>query len=371
MEPVEGSYFDGQTARRHPALAEPSPDGTALRLTLVETGDRFDLPLASLRRGGEQVAGSGQISLAFHAPGEDEQQRDPARLVLPLGELTDWITAHAPALHRRDVPRRTWIRLAKAGAFATVALCALIFVIIPGLSRILADMVTPEQEADIGRRVLGQIEYVLAHGTDKDLTCRSKAGQKALEHLRDRLAESGMVTTPIELRVWDHSMINAFAAPGGQVVLLRGFLEAADSPDEVAAVLAHEIGHVEAGDPLREAFRTAGSAGILSLVFGDLTGGAAAALVADSVLSSTYSRSAEEQADVFALAMLRAAAISPKGFAEFFERVSRLEGAGLPEFMSSHPETATRRARATEAQPYDANPALDAGDWAALRAICG
>ena len=119
-----------------------------------------------------------------------------------------------------------------------------------------------------GRAVVGQIESLL--GDDSPLTCDAPAGRAALQRLKDRLTEGQGLRYDIDLAVFDHEMINAFAAPGGQIVIMRGLLDAAESPEEVAGVLAHEIGHVEARDPTRLAFRSAGSAGIIALQVLDL-----------------------------------------------------------------------------------------------------
>lgn len=62
--------------------------------------------------------------------------------------------------------------------------------------------------------------------------------------------------------------------PGGLIILFRGLIDAAESSDEVAAVYAHELGHVVARDPTRIALRSAGSIGVLGLLLGDFAGGA-------------------------------------------------------------------------------------------------
>ena len=125
----------------------------------------------------------------------------------------------------------------------------------------------------------------------------------------------------------------------------------------------------DARDPLREALRSAGSAGILSLVLGDATGGTITAIMAEQMLSSAYTRTAEENADSFGLDLLAAAKISPKGFEVFFDRIADM-GGELPEVFSSHPATQSRKDKAAAAAIYDATAALSDADWQALKTIC-
>lgn len=366
--PVIAGFFDGQTARRHEVTVTALAD--AIRLTLDAGPDAHrDIPLVLLRRGGDQPRKGDQVVLHFLETSTDELQREPARLVLPVGEMLDWITAHAPDLARRDVPKKTYMRLAKLAVFASASLAALLLVIIPGLASVLADTISREREVSIGKTAVRQIEYLLSGFSEDDLTCDTPKGRIALDRLLARLTESGRVTYKIEAQVMNHEMVNAFAAPGGQVVILRGLLDKADGPDEVAGVLAHELGHVEARDPLREAFRAAGSAGILSMILGDATGGTVTAILAEQMLSSSYTRKAETQADSFGLDLLRAAKVSPKGLERFFDRIAEM-GGDVPEFISSHPQTQGRRDKAAAVAGYDATAALSDEDWQALKDIC-
>ena len=61
-----------------------------------------------------------------------------------------------------------------------------------------------------------------------------------------RLDADARLPYPLRVSVLDHGMANALAVPGGRILIFRGLLEAADNPEEVAGVLAHEIGHVAA-----------------------------------------------------------------------------------------------------------------------------
>jgi beta-barrel assembly-enhancing protease len=173
----------------------------------------------------------------------------------------------------------------------------------------------------------------------------------------------------LSIKVLDHEMVNAFAVPGGQIVILRGLLDDAETPAEVAGVLAHEVGHVEARDPTRLTFRAAGSAGIVSLLLGDATGGTLIAIMGDQMLSASYTREAEAEADAFAHRMLAAADISTEGMAAFFDRIDGM-GAELPGYMATHPASKGRAATARAADQGAGRAIMSDAEWQALRNIC-
>jgi predicted Zn-dependent protease len=169
-------------------------------------------------------------------------------------------------------------------------------------------------------------------------------------------------------------MVNAFALPGGHIIVMRGLIEMAQTSEHLAAVLAHELGHVAQRDPILQALRAAGTAGLLSLVLGDATGGTVLALAGETLISAKNSRDVEARADDFALAQLAAAGVSPEALAEFFELL--LEEMGDPAYdmgwISSHPPSAERAAYAREAvqTARSYNKSISSQEWQAIQQIC-
>lgn len=350
-------WFDGLSARRQAVMVEVTGNGRGLRFG----GEVW--PLDRLRR----IEGEGLV-LALATEGGDEVPQGPARLVLGEGPLADWVRAEARALDRRDIRRGTWGRVAGRVALAGAALAAILFLLLPRISDMLADQVPRAQEVAFGQAVLRQVEGML--GAEGSLVCDDPAGLAALEKMGRRLTAGQGLAYEIRLSVLDHEMLNAFAAPGGYVVILRGLLEAAETPEEVAGVLAHEIGHVEARDPLRLAFRSAGSAGILALVLGDVTGGTVIGLAGDYLLRASYTREAEAAADGFAHDLLARTGVGTEGLAAFFDRIEGM-GGDVPEFLSTHPSSEGRAEAARAAGGGAAEPVLNDAEWQALRGICG
>lgn len=295
----------------------------------------------------------------------------------PLARLfvTDQsLLSHLPNRYRRTPPKGRGRLL--AWAIAAVAAVALqIGVLIPLLADNMASYIPPAGERALGEATFGHIREALDDtGLNPVPLCEAPAGLAALEGLVKRLDAPTDGGQQINIAVLDHEMVNAFALPGGFVVLFRGLIEAAETPDEVAAVLAHEIGHVVSRDPTRHALRSAGSIGVLGLLFGDFAGGAAVLFLTERLIAAKYSQGAEAGADGFAHQVLERAGISPGALGDMFESFRRKYGdrEGVSAHFLTHPALGDRieAARAAVDATAEYSPAMSAEDWAALRTIC-
>lgn len=365
------TYFNGQTARAWAVLVRAQADG------LVISGDGLPAqvwPLGRLRRadgaaqGGNFVLALATAGDAAATDGADSDLRGAARLVLHDPALVEWVQRHAPNLTHADPAPGTMVRLLWRAGAAAVAMLGLLFVILPRISDQLALSLSPAREAAFGRAVVAQMAQVLGDNTPAR-QCDTPAGRAALQRLMGQLAATDPDGAAASVVVLDSEVVNAFAVPGRQIVLLRGLLDDAKSADELAGVLSHEMGHIAARDPIRLAFRTAGSAGLVSLIIGDVTGGTLMALMADQIMQAGYTREAEAAADDHAFASLSRAGLSSVGLANFFDRLAA-QGDDLPAYLSTHPQLAERAARARQAAIANPAPALAPQEWAALRGMC-
>jgi beta-barrel assembly-enhancing protease len=165
----------------------------------------------------------------------------------------------------------------------------------------------------------------------------------------------------------DFPLVNAMALPGGRILIFRGLVDEAKSPDEVAGVLAHEIGHVEHRHVVVALLRRFG----IGLLIGS---GGTAAEYGQALIESRYGRAAEREADDYSIEQLKKARISPAATAELFGRLSKDEP-GMPGvfiYLASHPPSKERQRRfteATKAMPAPV-PALAPAEWQAIRAMC-
>ena len=168
--------------------------------------------------------------------------------------------------------------------------------------------------------------------------------------------------------------VNAFALPGGQMVVMSGLLAEAGGPEEVAGVLAHEMAHVTGPHGLRGAAHGAGRWLALSILVGDDSAWLAlAGRAADYASGSAYSREQEAAADAEGARMMAAAGLDPLAIAQFFERLKSHSGSelsGVANWLSSHPEHDARIAHVTElAGSLPAAPRQPlAVDWAVVQA---
>ena len=197
--------------------------------------------------------------------------------------------------------------------------------------------------------------------------CSTPQGQAALAKLAGKLDGRG---ENLKVEVVNMQMVNAVALPGGRVLLFDGLLNEAESPDEVAAVLGHEIGHVRKRHVMQSLIRQMG----LSVLLGGFDGSGGSTV--SGLLSLSYSRDAESEADRYSIERMKAADISPEGGAAFFERLggedrsySRVDTA--IGYLSSHPHSADRKEvfrKAVGKRRY--RPALSEEEWFALQDMC-
>jgi len=209
-----------------------------------------------------------------------------------------------------------------------------------GLAESVAVRLPPELDAKLGRptwealRLSGQ-------------RCEDPAADRYVSGLLEPLiAALGPSPFHFELMVVDDAAVNAFALPGGYVVVNSGLLAAAQSGEEVAGVLAHELSHVTERHSTRRLAGSLGTGAALALVLGYVDLGAPAYTVAE-LAGLRYERGQESEADERGQELLRRAGISPLGMATFFERLSA--EATLPELISTHPDPGARAESARRA----------------------
>jgi predicted Zn-dependent protease len=152
--------------------------------------------------------------------------------------------------------------------------------------------------------------------------------------------------------------------------VFQGLIDKATSPDEVAGVLAHEIGHVAGRDGTRSILQTAGLSFMFGMLLGDFVGGGAVVLAARTLLQTSYSRDVEAAADAYAVMLMTRLGADPRALATMLERIAGENEGGI-KILLSHPVTRDRVAAiATARAPAMRTPILDAADWADLKRIC-
>jgi predicted Zn-dependent protease len=215
-------------------------------------------------------------------------------------------------------------------------------------------LMSPEREASAGREASQQVEQEMGLVQDPAITGYVSA-------LGARLAaQSPRKDTSYRFFVASMPETNAFALPGGYIYVSRGLLALANSEDELACVIGHEIGHVAARHSAQRETRAAG-VGLLSAlgtIAAAVLGGAEAAQaaaqlgqVAGAGLIASYGRDQERQADTIGQQMAAKAGFDPAGMASFLRSLERettlqLGKTRRPSFLDSHPATPERAATA-------------------------
>jgi Zn-dependent protease with chaperone function len=221
-------------------------------------------------------------------------------------------------------------------------------------------------------------EQMEASLVDNAKVCHTPAGDSAIASMLGNLAEGNPDMPPLRVRIYDIPVMNAFTLPGGHIVMTRAVIEKAAAPEEVAGVLAHEIGHAAHHHPEAQLVRVAGLQVLLSVATGT-SGGTNTSSIAGLAAILRSSREAEREADAYAVAMLGAAHIAPLGLRRFFEKVLAEEGKSsggalskLGTVFSTHPGTA-ERIDLIKPLPsgVQLKPPLSETQWKDLKAICG
>jgi len=197
----------------------------------------------------------------------------------------------------------------------------------------------------VAQRVPVEMEQRIAELTEARIKAEFRPSSEGPAHaavlaLAERLKPQSRFT--YRWYLVDRPEVNAFAAPGGVIVVFAGLLRDAKSPEEVAGVLAHEIGHVELRHSLKAAIKQLGFQALVSFAFGDLASTLAGDLVAN-LTELEFSRDAELEADRYGLARLVAAEVDPRGLPAFFARLAQQEKSmALPAMFSTHPPSEAR-----------------------------
>ncbi len=339
-------FFDGETAVRRSVDIQL----IARQIYLVET---------EMRHGPFYVDRLTYIGEQARADVYGLEGRDGWRLGL-LGDVPPDLASLLPA-KRRYGGLIDKLGLGKA-TIALAAVSAAVVAVVVWSPQWLAPLVPSSWEQKMGDAMVGDFGGRF---------CSTPAGSAALAKMTKSLDSN---PADLQVEVANIDMLNAVALPGGKVILFKGLIDEARSPDEVAGVLAHEIGHVRERHVMQGLLRQMG----LSVVLGGADGAAGGLL--NGALSMGYGRDAEREADTHSIEHLKKARISPEATAGFFKRLARLDGsdrmdgdtAKITGYMSSHPLSNERRKAFAGSLKKDAKyvPALTYAEWTALRNMC-
>ncbi len=201
--------------------------------------------------------------------------------------------------------------------------------------------------------------------------CHTPKGDAALKKLAKSLDSNPQ---DLKINVAKIDMINAVALPGHNIILFNGLVSEAKSPDAVAGVLAHEMGHVREHHVMQAMLRQLGMAVVLSGTDGSAGG------MLSNILALSYGRKAEQDADKHSMVALAKASISPVPTSDFFAKMAKMDGEDnkevgknkVAEYMSSHPISRMRERdflrSVKKGYPYKLSLSVD--EWYELKTMC-
>lgn len=357
----EGWHYDGRTSNRRAVSVRVLSDGLAI---LPKEGGTRHWPYDRIRHAPGVHAGE---PVRFEYGGDP-----PEVLVVPDAAILAAIHRAAPAMQRRfRSPTKVGRFLAGtiAVAIALVVVGAALYVWgIPALAVAVAARIPVAWEEQLGAAAIANL-------TSLHRRCEAPTQLAALEQIVEALVASNP-SSPYRYRltVIASDMPNAFAAPGGYLLITSELLRFADRAEEIAGVLAHEIQHVEHRHATRLLVRELSMRTLVSLALGDLRGLGSAIDTAGRLGTLRYQRADETAADRGAVPMLVAARIDPRGMVTILQKMQAAAGGFTPPpYLSTHPALEERIATLdalTAQTQVTVVPLLPDYPWAEMAEIC-
>ncbi|MFB6257611.1 MAG: M48 family metallopeptidase [Flavobacteriales bacterium] len=228
------------------------------------------------------------------------------------------------------------------------------------------DLISVEREEALGDKVVN----TLFEETGMLEELEDKKVKGAIRRIEGRLVEEvGLTDYEYNVRIIESEKVNAFTLPGGHIIVCSGLIEFAQDPEEVASVLAHEIGHVEKRHVIDRLVREIGK-GTLFSVMGGSAGSSVAKNILTNSISAGFNRQQEREADDYALRLLEKSRIAPKNMGELFKRLreKKYDGTANLVFLKSHPDI---NSRIKKAEQYQTGPDFETDpfkmDWEAVQ----
>lgn len=363
-----GTFFDGMTSTRHDVTVEAAPerlrvraaDGALLAEWAYDELQALPAPESVLRLGRHDSPILARLEI-----------RDVA-LAAAVKQLAVTLDPTGAAERRSRVKVVGWTLA------ACVSIVLVAFFGLPAIVDRAAPLIPMSVERHLGNAVDAQVRSMLDTSTrsGKPFECGTaeseKAGRAALEKMIGGLERAADLPIPLKTIVVRRKEANAIALPGGHIYVFQGLVDKSNNPDELAGVIAHEIGHVANRDGTRSILQAAGVSLLFGILLGDFTGGGLVVMAARQIVQSSYSRDVEAGADLFSVRLMNKIGADARALGTILGRIA---GEDLPviSIILDHPQTKDRAAaiEAAAGSARAAKPVLAPEEWTALKGICG
>ena len=332
----QADYFDGLSARAKPVTVRVLADTKQLAFDVA--GHTHTFALADIEVQAKLGAAKRMIDLP------DSSRLEAADIsaleaIMPSKSSSFWRGMHYLENHLG------WVMVALV---ATVFAGWLFLQFgVPKLAEYVAKATPPSMETKIGKQALSGVDRLYFSPSKADLA-RKASISAALKKLCDALHDCPQY----QLEFRDGGMIgaNAFALPGGYMVVTDQIIELSKNDTEIVAVLAHELGHVKQRHAFRQSLQGVLSGLILAAITGDVSSiGSGLPAV---LMQMRYSREHETEADVFALNAMQKACLPPKAFADILQRLeAQMRNGAANDSKIKDGKTANKETKAEQKPP--------------------
>jgi Zn-dependent protease with chaperone function len=350
---MDAIYYDGLTSKRNGVF-----------LTLEQGGIRIG-DLAFWQAENTLIAVENPLRLM--------QIDSPARLDVKDGGVARAIlTTYNLKKQSQQHERKNTAKILMWSGLAVASTLLFLVFGLPILSRTLAPLVPQSVDIKLGEAIDKEVVKMFGNGQTVK-TCTNEAGVNALNKLIAKLETEAGYPTKLKVKMLDMRMVNAFATSGGYVYLMDGLLQKAESPDQLAGVIAHEIGHLYHRHVLQNFIEAGGVGLLLGQIFGDFSGSTAILYATRQIISSAHSRGFETESDKYGVQLMHKAKGDPRALATMLEKIDPSKSKDSPlDWLRSHPVTEGRAALIRKEAgdvPLRA-PILNGQEWLDLRDIC-
>ena len=226
-------------------------------------------------------------------------------------------------------------------AWSLAAIVSIFLVVVFGMP-LVANRLTPliplSFERHLGGMADNQVRLIFG-----GRTCTNAEGHAAFSKLVETVRQASHLDVPLQTEVLTSSVPNAFALPGGKIYLLNGLLQKAQSADELAGVIAHEMGHISHRDHTRMMIQRGGVSFLVGLLLGDITGSAAVIFVTRTLFEAPIRATPSKTQTTLRSEPCIALGRSPAPMGELLFRITGAEGSHTIGILTSHPLTEERR----------------------------
>jgi predicted Zn-dependent protease len=319
----QGRYFDGQSSKPHTVNIAWIKDGLLIQYT--NNGEVINTKWLSSHITHIQVS-NGIVSLKY-GDTFPYQQLDVTD--------TEFIQRYRVEYLRKPAKKIRFI-----GLYTLLTLIAVIgaliwltyFLLLPLVADLGAKVFPKNYEISMGKKLY---ETVLSE--EKIDSNKTIAINQFFKQLHVETAY------PIQITVVKNNIVNAFAMPGGGIVVYDEILKGMNSPEQLAALLSHEFSHVELRHTTKNLFRTMAGYLFISIIFNDANG-IAAILVenAHELRNLSYNRELETEADNNGLKILQQNNLNAQGMIDLFEQLKGVSTIEVNELISTHPDVDNR-----------------------------